>query len=49
MIDVARIINDKWDAVWELPAVAFLTLLRYRKAKADYDTARAKQRQNRIA
>lgn len=41
MIETAKVINDKWDAVWELPALAFLSLLRYRKARVEYDRRQA--------
>ena len=42
MIDVAHIINDKWDAVWEMPIYAFLHLLRYRRDKAEYERIRTR-------
>lgn len=49
MIDVAHIINDKWDAVWEMPASMFLTLLRYRHDKAEYEKAVAREQRRRAA
>ena len=48
VIDVAHIINDKWDSVWDMPVRAFFTLLRYRRDRAEYDAAVARE-QRRLA
>lgn len=41
VVQVAHTINDKWDAVWDMPAAAFLTMCRYLKAKAEHDKREA--------
>jgi hypothetical protein len=46
VIEVAHIINDKWDAVWEMPMQVFLTLLRYRRDRAEFDKARSRRAQH---
>lgn len=46
MIEVAHIINDKWDAVWEMSMQVFLTLLRYRRDRAEFDKARSRRAQH---
>ena len=48
VVDIAHIINDKWDAVWDMPYASFLTLLRYRRDKAEYEAASARE-QRRLA
>ena len=47
MIDIAHIINDKWDAVWEMPMLVFLTLLRYRHDRAEMERARNRRALNK--
>ena len=37
VVEIAQTINTPWDAVWDMPAVTFLHLIRYRKAKADHE------------